>query len=101
MVEERTGVFAETGICVARAHQRRGYGREAVGALLRLAFELNAGERFVYSCFSDNAPSAALCRALGFRYDHTERRVREWDGHGYDLDIHILDRRDYHASPRP
>ena len=99
VVEREPGVFEETGICVARAHQDRGYGREVLGALLRLAFDLNAGERFVYSCFSDNLPSAALCRALGFRYDRTEPRVREWDGYAYDLDLYCLSR-DAYCSAR-
>ena len=93
--EEAPGVWEDCGICVAVAHQRRGYGREIVGALLALAFDGLGADAFIYGCFRENAPSAALCRSLGFAYDHSADETRRWDGLPYVCDYYIMPRDGY------
>ncbi len=90
--ETAPGEYSETGICVARAHQGRGYGRETLEALVSLVFDTLGGRRFTYSCFHDNAASAALCRACGFRFVGSRPETRERDGLRYVCDEYELTR---------
>ena len=90
--ETEPGVWDETGICVARAYQGRGYGKEILAALLELAFEKLGGKRFVYSCFRENERSAALCKHFGFALSHSTDITRERDGKTFLTDVYTLDR---------
>ncbi len=90
--EVAPGVFDEMGLCIARAHQRKGYGKEMLEALVSLAFDKLDGHTFLYSCFRENTPSASLCKALGFQYTHTDTATRGWDGYPYTCDHFELKR---------
>ena len=90
--EVAPGVFDELGLCIARAHQRKGYGKEMLEALVSLAFDKLGGHTFLYSCFRENTPSASLCKALGFQYTHTDTGTRGWDGYPYTCDHFELKR---------
>lgn len=59
--------LAEIGITVARAHQRRGYAREALSHLLDHAFSVLAIHRVVAYVDVRNAASIALLERLGMR----------------------------------
>lgn len=89
--ETEPGVFEETGICVCREYQRRGFGKELVQALVGLAFRCLGGKRFVYGCFRENTASAALCKSVGFTYDHSETHIRNWDRKEYVCDLYVLE----------
>lgn len=84
--EVAPGVFDEMGLCIARAHQKKGYGKEMLEALVSLAFDKLGGHTFLYSCFRENTPSANLCKSLGFHYTHTDTGTRAWDGYQYTCD---------------
>ena len=86
MREVEPGVWDETGLCIARDWQGRGYGKELLRALVGLAFGELGGRRFLYSCFHGNVASEALCRGCGFVYTHSDRAVRERDGYEYLCD---------------
>jgi RimJ/RimL family protein N-acetyltransferase len=58
---------AELGFTFSREHQGRGYASEAVGRLLRYAFEALALRRVLAITVCDNANSVALLERLGFR----------------------------------
>ena len=88
--ETAPGEYEETGICIARRFQRRGYGKEVLDALIELVFDQLKGHRFQYGCFHENTPSAALCRSRGFVYSHSETRIRDWDGYEYLCDFYEL-----------
>lgn len=90
--EVAPGVFDELGLCIARAHQRKGYGKEMLEALVSLAFDKLGGHTFLYSCFRENTPSASLCKTLGFQYTHTDTGTRGWDGYPYTCDHFELNR---------
>ena len=72
----------EFGISLAPSRQGRGYAREAIGAVIDHAFGPWGYRRVVASVDPRNAPSLALCRALGMRQEahHVESlRFRgEW-----------------------
>ena len=80
--------FEETGICIARARQNLGLGKETLSALVVLVFDGLGGHRFLYSCFHDNRASSALCQACGFRYLRSEDKTRDRDGMQYVCDIY-------------
>ncbi len=90
--ETSPGEYAETGVCIARAYQNLGYGKETLAALVSLVFDTLGGSRFAYSCFRGNAASEALCRACGFRYVGSRPETRERDGFTYICDEYELTR---------
>ena len=90
MTETEPGEFEETGICIARDYQNRGYGKEVLRALVRLAFDTLGGHSFLYGCFHENLASAALCKGCGFVYSHSREQIREWDGYAYRCDYYKL-----------
>lgn len=98
--EDAPGVWEDCGICVATRCQGMGLGKEVVGALCRLVFEELRGDDFLYSCFHENARSAALCQALGFSYDRSEMAVRQWDERAYISDYYRLTKEEYDKRAR-
>ena len=84
--EVSPGVYEDSGICIASRYQRHGYGKEMVKALLYIAFNWFGGKEFIYGCWKENTPSAALAKSLGFKYTHSLDEVREWDGMKYTAD---------------
>lgn len=84
------GVYEDCGICIATAHQNKGYGKEVVKALVECAFKDLDAKRFIYGCWHENLPSAAVCRSLGFTYLHSCREIRQADGVEYDADYYEL-----------
>lgn len=84
------GEYEESGVCIARAWQNRGFGKETLRALVSLAFDELGGARFVCGCFRENAPSAAVIKSCGFVYTHSEKLLREWDGYAYLCDFYEL-----------
>lgn len=86
--ETEPGTFEETGVCIARAWQGQGLGKEALSALVELVFDALGGRRFLYSCMRGNAVSAALCKGCGFRYLRSEGKTRERDGLAYICDVY-------------
>ena len=90
ITQTEPGEFEETGICIAQDYQNRGFGKEVLLALVKLAFSERGGRSFLYGCFHENAASAALCKSCGFQYSHTAEQVREWDGLPYRCDYYKL-----------
>ena len=90
--EKEPGIWAESGICIAAAHQGKGYGKETLTALVELVFGTFGGKVFRYECFRDNTRSAALCRSLGFVYRSSTGGIRRHDGYRYVCDTYELTR---------
>ncbi|MBM2621398.1 GNAT family N-acetyltransferase [Actinoplanes sp. LDG1-06] len=57
---------AEIGFTVAREHQRHGYAREAVTAVLDRLFKVQGLHKVTGECDSRNVASATLMERLGF-----------------------------------
>lgn len=55
----------ELGIWIREDEHRRGFGKEAVGAIVRWACEQLAPKGFVYPVAADNRPSRLIAEALG------------------------------------
>ena len=65
-----------TGSWLGRAHQGRGIGKEMRAAILHLAFGGLQAHRATSAAFEDNAASIAVSRALGYRENGDEFKVR-------------------------
>ena len=98
MKEVEPGHFEECGICLGTAWQGRGFGTEAVGLMLDLAFLHLGAEEFRYSYFQGNEASKALAEHFGFAYDHSYEITRPWDGTTFVSDSCLLTRAEYLAS---
>ena len=87
------GIYEETGICLARRFQGKGFGKEILDALIDLAFNQLNGRKLIYAAFQNNKASISLCRSFGFRYSHSIKEVRSWDGYEYSSDYFELERK--------
>lgn len=61
----------EVGWVIARKHWRKGYGKEAVQAVLTYAFETLESEEVIHIIHPDNLPSQALAASIGSRHLRT------------------------------
>ena len=89
MIEKRTGAFignielmdvqdsvAELGIAITAAQQNRGFGKEAIAAVVRYGMDRMGLNRIFLKVFPDNARAIRVYRACGFKeYARTERDV--------------------------
>jgi aminoglycoside 6'-N-acetyltransferase len=80
----------ELGYRILPAHQRKGYGREAVAALISYLAEAHGIHRFVAVAASRNAASCALLRSLGFRKEGHFRESFLCRGEWIDDDYYAL-----------
>jgi aminoglycoside 6'-N-acetyltransferase len=60
-------VHTQIGYTIGRAHQRRGYGIEAVRALLGYLFDARGMHRVTANCDGRNTPSMGLLERVGLR----------------------------------
>ncbi|MEH3076695.1 MAG: GNAT family protein [Quadrisphaera sp.] len=86
-----------TGSWITPGYQGRGLGRAMRAAVLHLAFAIGA-ERAESAAWSDNAPSLAVSRALGYRPNGTT--VRSGNGQRHEQLNFLLERTDWVRDPR-
>lgn len=100
-LHKRVGADAlEMGYWISARHVGRGYATEVAAALTRVAFQVHGVERMEIRCATDNAPSAAVPRRLGYTHEATLRaNVRGVDGSMRDTMVWSLLRREYAGSP--
>lgn len=90
----------EIGYWIHAQHLRRGYATEAVAALTRIAFEVDAVDRVEIHCDPRNEPSAAIPRKLGYNHDATLRRRGNAPlGLSRDTMIWSMFRDEYYETP--
>lgn len=89
----------EIGYWIHAAHTGRGYATEAVAALVRVAFEVDAVQRVEIHHDPANLASGAVPRKLGFRHESTRRKFKpDRTGVWRDTQIWTLHRDDYMLS---
>ena len=86
--ELKPGRWTITDIAIGPNFQGKGYGKQIVTALLKLAFELGATE-VAYDCFTQNAVSKQLALSCGFTYSHSEEAKLMKNGKKVILDFFI------------
>ena len=85
--------MAEVGFTLAPAHQGKGYGTEALGALLGFAFETFGLHRIYAVTDALNVPAATLLERVGFRREaHFLENVFFKGAWGSELLFAILER---------
>lgn len=87
--ELKPGKWTITDIAIGPHFQSKGYGKQIVTALLKLAFELGATE-VAYDCFTQNAASKQLALSCGFVYSHSEEAELMKKGEKVILDYYII-----------
>ena len=88
-LREEAGVCEDTGIAVGPGYVGRGYGREILNELVRIAKEELGAHAFVASCRSENEASRKMILGCGFRFTHTELRVDKRNGEEYTLEFYM------------
>jgi RimJ/RimL family protein N-acetyltransferase len=69
----------ETGIWIKESAQGRGYGREAVAAVIKWASEKFHASGLLYPVVDENMPSRSLAEALGGEIIGTQHRRKAGD----------------------
>lgn len=86
--EVEPGVFEDTGIAVGPAFVGKGYGKEILNLLTRIAKEEYGAQRFIASCRGRNSASRGMILGCGFRFTHQEDRIDHRDGTEYILEFY-------------
>ena len=95
IIEVEKDIYEDTGFCIAKEYQGKGYGKEMLSCLLKLVFEDLKGQKFLYSCFSTNEASRNLCLSQGFKYVDSVNKIREHDKLEYVSENYYMDREMY------
>ena len=95
IMEESEGVWSESGLCIARKYQGRGYAAEMWKILLDYGFSECGAETFAYYCMDTNVKSKNLALKFGFRYDSTDTETRSYDGAVFNIERYLLKKEDY------
>ncbi|QFG68523.1 GNAT family N-acetyltransferase [Ornithinimicrobium pratense] len=101
-LDEHNGV-AEIGFTLAKGHQGKGYGVEAVSAVVDDLVDRVGVHRLVGELSPQNHASARLLERLGMTFEHFAEKSFWWRG-AWDDNVHYSmtadGRRDWRARPR-
>lgn len=86
--EIQPGIFEDTGIAVGPGFVGKGYGKEILNLLTRIAKEEYRAVRFVASCRSENSASRSMILGCGFQFSHDEHRLDHRNGREYILEFY-------------
>ena len=78
-----------TDVAIGPDFQGKGYGKQIVTALLKLAFELGATE-VAYDSFTQNVASKRLALSCGFTYSYSEEAELMKNGEKVILDYYSI-----------
>ncbi|MBN8850396.1 MAG: hypothetical protein BGO55_32205 [Sphingobacteriales bacterium 50-39] len=87
----------EIGYWISVDHIGKGYATEAVGALIRIAFDIEGLTRIEIRCAPDNIRSQHVPEKLGFRMEGIIKR--SLNDNIVDTMIWSLEKKDYEQSP--
>lgn len=87
--------YEESGICIGKKYQGKGYGKEVVSLLLDLAFNKLNAKDFRYGYFINNIKSKKLADYFNFKYSETEEFIRPWDKEKKIIELCLLTKEDY------
>ena len=93
-VEDNRAIL-DIGYALAPKYHGKGYGTEAVGALVDEAFSKRGAERIFAKVFAGNQASRNVAEKLGFRMEGTERRAQLKRGQWLDVWLLAITRPDW------
>jgi [ribosomal protein S5]-alanine N-acetyltransferase len=73
-LQRDNNAWANAGYVVHNQHQRGGYGREALRALLPVAFDTLGYHRIEAAIRPDNEPAIALARSVGLEFECVRKK---------------------------
>ena len=82
-------IFTVTDIAIGPSFSGKGYGKQILLALTKLAFVEQDADELHYSCFSQNDISKKLALSCGFKYDHSQETELPKNGEIIALDHFI------------
>lgn len=88
--EPKPGYWTITDVAIGPDFHSKGYGKQIVNALLKLAFEEHSAIEVAYNCFSQNTVSKRLAISCGFTYSHSEDAELMKNGETVILDYYII-----------
>lgn len=94
--DRRNGTF-RYGLAIAREHQRRGYGRDAVALVLHYYFCELRYQKVNVAVYSFNEPSMRLHEHLGFLLEGQLRRTIYTQGQFFDDILYGMTAEEYFA----
>ncbi len=94
-LESEPGVFEECGIGMGSKFTGRGYGTQVVLVLIDYLFNSLNAKKIIYSAMQQNIPSKKLAEKLGFKYTHSENKVREYDNFKFVCDCYEMTKEYY------
>ncbi len=97
MIEIEPGVYDETGLALGPSFVGKGYGKQALMALVTEAFVNCSATRFLASNRSKNIASKKLQMSVGFVYDHIEDKVDPRNDELYTIECNVMTREVFEA----
>ena len=86
----------ELSYFISEAYSRKGYMREALGAVINYLFVTEAIECVAARCFAPNTASLALLKSLGFHQDgYIPRCVKGYKDQIFDDTLHSLFKKEF------
>ena len=86
--EIEPGIFEDTGIAIGPAFVGKGYGKEILNLLTKIAKTEYGAAKFIASCRSQNAASRRMILGCEFLYTHQEPRIDPRDGIPFVLEFY-------------
>ena len=98
LLEHKPGLYMDTGLALGPAYTGRGYGRQALRALMQVAFEQLGAQKLDCCCRTENAPSRWLQLNCGLRYSHTEPSIDPHTGAPCEIEFYAMTREEYFSK---
>ncbi len=95
MKEIEPGVYDETGIALGPSFIGKGYGKQALMALVTEAFVNCDATKFLASYRSQNIASKMLQMSVGFVYDDSEDKIDPRNDEPYTIVCNVLTKETY------
>lgn len=88
--------FIETGICIGKKYQNKGYGKEALLALIDIAIATHHATKFYYATCEKNIPSIKLVKSVvyssvSFQFVYNKSNTCESNNKTLDMEYYLLD----------
>lgn len=88
MYQSGDGAYEDTGIALGPDYVGKGYGKELLNKLTKIAKADYSAQRFIVSCRSENHASRHMILGCGFCFTHQENRIDPRNGQPYVLEFY-------------
>lgn len=80
ILQQKPDTYTITDIAIGPNYFHRGYGKQVINVMTKLAFEELGADIMMYDCFEQNIASKNLAFSCGFEYVYSEEAEKEKDG---------------------